>query len=77
MVTRIAPIGSGSSWQPENEIMNAWSIMRHSKAATGGWSRFETKTAVRAVMNAVLNEILPSQRKRRAARIQAFLRFFQ
>lgn len=59
-------MGRGSSWQPESDTMKAWSVMRHKKAATDGWSRFDTKTAGRTVMTAILNEILPLESKRRA-----------
>jgi len=41
--------------------------MRQSNAATGGWSRFETKTAALAGMAAILTEFLIAERKDRAA----------
>lgn len=61
-------MGSGSSWQLESEIIMSCIAMRHSSAATGGWSRFDTKTAAWAAMDHVLTEILTSFRKDHAAK---------
>ncbi len=47
--------------------MNSCIAMRQSRAATGGWSRFETKTAAWAAMGRILTEILTPLRKDRAA----------
>ena len=69
--TRTAPMGNGSSWQPESDTVANWNVMRHRNARVGGWSRFDTKTAARGFMIAFLNEILPPQRKGQAA-FQAF-----
>lgn len=41
--------------------------MRHSMAATGGWSRFDTKTAAWAGIGAILTENLTRLRKGWAA----------
>ena len=69
--TRTAPIGRGSSWQPDSDIVKSCIAMRQKSAAAGGWSRFETNTAATAVeragMAAILNETLPALRKAWAA----------
>ena len=72
MATRTAPRGIGASWQVESDRFMSCIAMRHSMAATGGWSRFETNTVAwpyfGAGMTAILTEILMPSRKVRAAR---------
>jgi len=56
-------MGKGSSWQLAVTNMISCTVAIQRTAATGGWSRFDTKKSARAGMSTILKAFLIPPRK--------------